>query len=403
MPRLKVVKPGLLTTIQDAGRRGFEHLGVMVGGWMDDCSSCWANRLVGNVQGTAVLEITLMGPELVAEGDGWLAWTGADFEVTVEGTPWPSGTSRYIRDGESIRFGVCKDGARAYLAAAGGFLGDEVLGSRSTDLIAGIGGMGGRQIAKGDVLSYAGGPAKWASALVGTMIRDKRLRILPGVRRDWLAAEAWDRLVGEAYRVNARSNRVGIRLDGPELAGRAPKGDAISEGMAIGAVQAPPSGELLVLTKSRGSIGGYPTLAHVITADWPVLAQLRPGEEVTFQEVDQEEAYRALSERRREMAQPLIPVSADHHIVSRLPGEIVRVLAPMWSTVYVSRAPGGCPLAPVGSVVEQGQVLAILEVMKQFYDLDSPAGGRVSAIHFTDGAMVHENTVLFEIEADESK
>ncbi|NMP25185.1 biotin/lipoyl-binding protein [Sulfobacillus sp. DSM 109850] len=270
----------------------------------------------------------------------------------------------------------------------------------STDLVGGFGGLEGRALRPGDVVTYAGGKAEWLSAPTETLITDRQVRILPGARRDQLPAEMWMRLLSQRFQVSTRSNRVGIRLEGPPLADASLKGDAISEGMAVGSIQAPPSGELLVLTKGRGSIGGYPTLAHVIMADWPILAQLRPGQAVSFTEVDQDQARHALLERRRAAAAPLRPVS--ERITSlRTSDPTVPVSAPMWSTVYVSQQPGASPLAPIGAFVNAGQTLAVLEVMKQFYDLESPVSGRVKAVHFADGATVEEGTLLFEIDASQ--
>lgn len=301
MPSIELTTSGLLTTIQDSGRKGQEHWGIMVGGWMDDYASCWANRLVGNGSDSAVLEMTLLGPDFTSEEEGWFAWTGANFAVTVNGHPWPSGTARLISSGSLVHFGSCTEGVRAYLAAAGGFVGERLYGSASTDLVAGFGGSRGRPLRSGDVVAYRGGDAGPWRAPVDTMIRSDQVRILPGARLDRMASDAWSRLVQNRYRVSPRSDRVGIRLTGPALSDAPQVGNGISEGMTIGAIQAPPSGELLLLAKSRGSIGGYPTIAHVITADWPIMAQLRPGQEIQLVPVDLETASLALAERRRAM------------------------------------------------------------------------------------------------------
>ena len=308
MPHLKVVKPGLQTTIQDAGRLGYEHLGIMVGGWLDDYAGRWANRLLHNALGEAVLEMTLVGPELVAEDEGWLALTGADFGAMVAGQPWLPGSTWYVHARDRIRFGVAKNGVRGYLAGAGGILGDQVLGSCSTDLTAQFGGMHGRALQTGDVVEYGGGPGTLVSAPVNTVVVDKGLRVLPGSHRNRIPSEVWERLIHGSFRVNSRSDRVGIRLDGEKPPYTISASESISEGMAIGSIQAPPSGELLILTKSRGSIGGYPTLGHVITADWPILAQLRPRDVVTFITVDAEQAHNVLLEREKLLSLPLVAV-----------------------------------------------------------------------------------------------
>jgi len=296
MPRIRVIKPGLQTTIQDGGRRGYEHLGVMIGGWLDDYAAKWANRLLGNDDEAALLEITLLGPELVAEDSGWAALAGADLGASLNGEAWLPGSNRAIHAGDRIRFGGMKRGARAYLAFAGGILAEEFLGSRSTDVVARFGGLGGRALKAGDVLEYSRNSAYPLMAPVDTCLLRPMIRVLPGVRVDRFPEGTLERMVSSSFRVSPRSDRVGMRLDGPAVTDEAMASDGISEGMAVGAIEVPPSGELLILLKSRGSIGGYPTLAHVIMADWPVLAQSKPGDAVRFCLVNLDEAQVALME-----------------------------------------------------------------------------------------------------------
>lgn len=298
MGAIRVLKPGLQTTIQDQGRRGYEHYGVMVGGWLDDYAASWANRLLENDENAPVLEVTIMGPEFVAETNGWASLAGADLGTTINGEPWRPGTSRELLTGDHVGFGRPHHGARAYLGFAGGIEGDVVLGSRSTDMVGRFGGRGGRPLAAGDILTYAGGVRQPAIAPVETCIVSDTVRVLPGARVDRFPAGALDRMTSAEFRASPRSNQVGLRLEGPPVTTVPSSGDGISEGMAIGSVEVSPSGELLVLLKSRGSIGGYPTLAHVITADWPILAQTRPGDIVKFTTVSFHDARVALAERR---------------------------------------------------------------------------------------------------------
>ncbi len=306
MPSIKILKPGLLTSVQDAGRYGYEHLGVMVGGWMDDFAARWANRLVGNPLGTAVLEITLMGPTFEAQDAGWLALAGADLGATVNDVPWQPGSTRRLDPGDCVSFGRKTSGMRGYLSFAGGLEIPAVLASQSTDLVAGFGGFQGRALAIGDELFYVGSEVEPALAPVSTCILDSVLHVLPGVRHGWFKSGTWEKFLAGKFRVDHRSNRVGLRLTGTPIVSEPIDGDQVSEAIAIGSVEVTPSGELLVLTKSRGSIGGYPTLAHVVVADWPILAQLVVGQVVSFVETDESGAACLLRQRERELQADLV-------------------------------------------------------------------------------------------------
>lgn len=299
MPGIRILKPGLLTSVQDAGRKGYEHLGIMVGGSMDDFAASWANRLVGNSLSAAVLEITLLGPTFEALDAGWMALAGADLGAMVNGIPWHPGYTRHVVPGDTVSFGRAVFGMRAYIGFAGGLDVQPVLGSRSTDLVAGFGGLEGRALLAGDELRYAGGHVEEAMAPGPTCLVSSVLRVLPASRLEGFSSGTWEKFLGGSYRVDPRSNRVGIRLDGPHILNARMAGDQTSEAIAIGSVEVPPSGELLILTKSRGSIGGYPTLAHVIAADWPVLAQLKLGSAVSFEATDVENAREVLCQQTR--------------------------------------------------------------------------------------------------------
>ncbi len=399
---ISVARPGLLTTVQDAGRKGYEHLGVMVGGWLDDWAAAWANRLVGNPLDRALLEITLLGPVLTVEEEGWAALAGADLGALVNGEEWLPGESRWLGAGDEIRFSGAKRGARAYLALAGELGADRIFGSQSTDLVAKFGGIGGRALKVGDRLTFSGGAANaaWAAPL-DTLQLGPVIRVLPGVRVERFPHDALERLVSGQFRVSTHSDRVGLRLEGDAVTDAPMASASLSEGMAIGAIEVPPSGELLVLMKSRGSIGGYPTLAHVIRADWPRLAQLKPGERVQFQLVDLAEAERAMAAERSMLSLPLYP--ADRRPPSgssAIPGT-VWVQSPSWALAYRGTHPGDHPLVHVGDRVTEGQSLAVLEVMKTFSDLLSPGSGTVLEIRFTDGQEVQEGAALVVIALDQ--
>lgn len=401
---IEVRSPGLLTTVQDRGRRGYEHLGVMVGGVLDDYAAAWANRLLGNPPDAAVLEITLVGPTLAVLEGGWAALAGADLQARVDGEPWPPGTAKKLPPGSLVSFGRAVRGARAYLAFAGGLDVPPVLDSRSTDLVSGFGGLGGRALAAGDRLRFGDLEAEPVRAPVDTCLARDVVRVLPGVRLERFPPTALERLAQGVFRVSPRSDRVGLRLEGPAVVDAPMPSDAISEAMAIGAVEVPPSGELLVLLKSRGTIGGYATLANVITADLPVLAQLRPGESVRFRVVGEEEALEAVRSLWATLAWPLERAEGGGPSPAggAPPAERLVVPAPSWCVVWRANAPGQPPLVEVGDRVEAGQPLALVEVMKVFTPLLSPAGGVVTAIHFADGAVVEEGAPLVELALERS-
>lgn len=399
---ISVVRPGLLTTVQDAGRKGYEHLGVMVGGWLDDWAAAWANRLVGNPPDAALLEMTLLGPVLTVDEGGWAALAGANLGAAINGKAWLPGESRLLRAGDEIRFTGPKRGARAYLALAGELGAEKVFGSQSTDLVAKFGGIGGRALKAGDRLTVSGGAANQAwAAPVDTLQLGPVIRVLPGVRVDRFPNGTLERLIGGQFRVSAHSDRVGLRLEGDQVTDAPMASASLSEGMAIGAIEVPPSGELLILLKSRGSIGGYPTLAHVIRADWPCLAQLKPGDTVEFRLVDLAEAEQAMKAGRALLSLPLR--SADHRLSSAsssLPGT-VWVRSPSWAVAYRGTHPGADPLVRVGDRVEEGQALAVLEVMKTFSDLVTPGAGTVIKVQLTDGQEVQEGDALVLIALDQ--
>lgn len=294
MTTVRVVRPGFLSTVQDMGRWGYEHWGVMVGGAQDEWALAWANRLLGNGENQPALEITALGPDLEVMAAGPLALAGADLSATVDGEPWISGTGRTVGVGTRIRFGARRRGFRAYLAFPGGVAVPEVLGSRTTDLVSGIGGLSGRAMIAGDLLESNDIGGTVASTAWPTMRAGHVLRVMPGVRRNRFPASSYFQLLTREFAVSADSNAIGLRLTGEPVA--SPRGDWPSEGMAIGSIECPPSGHLLVLMKGRGSLGGYPPLAHVIRADWPVMAQLAPGDRVIFEGVDTEGARAALAQ-----------------------------------------------------------------------------------------------------------
>ncbi|MET0164523.1 MAG: biotin-dependent carboxyltransferase family protein, partial [Vicinamibacterales bacterium] len=218
---MHVIRPGLLTTIQDLGRWGYQASGVPVAGPMDDFSHRLANLLVGNPRDAATLEVTLIGPELEFDVPAVVAVSGADFDVTCNGQPIPMNTSTAIPGGARLAFGRRAAGARAYLAVSGGVRTNPLLGSRATHLVSAMGGIGGRALVGGDRLpigaSFQAGTLRRAPGIALPNAGRARLRIVPGPQNEWFRPQASTTLTSVSFRVSPRSNRMGYRLEGPPL------------------------------------------------------------------------------------------------------------------------------------------------------------------------------------------
>ncbi len=276
---IEVIEPGALTSVQTAaGRIGWRHLGIPVGGAADAWSARLANRLVGNDDDAALLEVTLSGLVARATGPLWLAVTGARCEVAVDGRAVAHGEAVWVpRDGV-VRLGAAASGVRSYVAVGGGIAVEPVLGSRSTDTLAWVGPprvVAGAELPVGP--SY-GAPAAYDAPRPP---RPGPLRVDPGPRADWFGPDALRRLCGTSDTVTPASNRIGLRLDGPPLE-RVRDGELPSEGMVLGAVQVPPDGRPVVFLADHPTTGGYPVLAVVRAEDLWRCAQLRPGDRVGF-------------------------------------------------------------------------------------------------------------------------
>ena len=318
---LTVIKGGVLTSVQDLGRFGYQHFGVVVGGAADPFLARLANVLVGNPENAALLEVALVGPELRFEGDALVAWCGAEFDARLDGTPLPRNRPVRVQAGEVATFGVVRAGARAWLAVAGGIDVPVVLGSRSTCRRFGFGGFGGRALVAGDRL-VTGAPSVWAQRIMGSLTTrsraacdwsvrpeslgiapaSKRFRVLRGPEWDWFGREAQARFFDSPFRVTKEADRMGVRLEGPSLALDEPR-EMISSGVNVGVVQTPPGGQPIILLCSRQTVGGYPRLAAVATVDHGRLAQLKHGDVVTFEEIELNAAHALYLARERDFNQ----------------------------------------------------------------------------------------------------
>lgn len=310
---LHVVKPGLLTTVQDRGRFGLQHLGVVPCGPMDPVALEFANALVGNGGGEAALEITLLGPLLVFEEAALIALCGAACSATLSGCPLPLDRPVLVPKGARLATGRALRGSRAYLAVAGGIGVVPVLGSRSTCIPAQFGGFAGRALRAGDVLPLSRGAAQLAELRYARLAARARER--DGVKtvpwsapsltlpeREPIVAHVlegrhfaqFDRasqraFLGATWRVSPDSNRMGFRLSGPVLA-RAEPVEILSEPTCLGTVQVPSGGAPIALMADHQTTGGYPKIAEIAGADVPRVAQLAPGGTVRFARCTLDEA-----------------------------------------------------------------------------------------------------------------
>jgi len=315
-----VRKPGVLASVQDLGRHGHRQLGICPGGALDVLALTLANRLVGNADRAAGLELTMGGCELQFEADTRIALAGDDFGASLDGVPlWPC-WSVPVAAGQTLRLaganagGTKKPGVRSWLAVAGGIDVPPVLGSRSTDLKAGFGGLQGRALRKGDRLPTG-------VAMLDAAQRERRpfgirgpdwgpaeddgaiaLRVLPGPEFELFTLAAREQLWGERWRITPQSNRMGSRLEGAELR-RKRSGDMLSSGVIPGTIQVPPSGQPIILMGDAQTTGGYPRIGVVIRADLWKLAQAPLNGRLRLVQVDQPQALAAWAGQQRYLAQ----------------------------------------------------------------------------------------------------
>ena len=305
------MRAGFLTSVQDLGRTGYRQFGVSLGGALDAFALRVANLLVGNEESVAGLEITLGGLQLRFADQRIVAWCGGEFDVRVGSTSVPAGHAALINAGEELKFNHPKTGCRCWLAISGGIDAPTVLGSRSTDLRASFGGFEGRAVRDGDELplgnfrrsqtAAAGRISSWSAPepWSQTASANPILQVVRGPDWDRFGASTLQRFTSESFAVSPDSDRMGVRFDGPELQ-RSDDVDLISEAASPGTIQVPPSGRPILLLGDCQTIGGYPKIAHVITFDLPVAAQLRAGDHVRFSEVSLTDAHRLLLQRERE-------------------------------------------------------------------------------------------------------
>jgi biotin-dependent carboxylase-like uncharacterized protein len=288
MSGIRVLAPGFLTTVQDLGRYGHAHRGISASGAADALALRAGNLLVGNAENAAALEMTLAGSEFEFEQDAVIALTGSDF-----GAGLPMWAPVEVKAGETVRCGGTKGGARCYLAVRGGIDAPLTLGSASAHLLTGV---GGGAIKKNAVLGVGAAAVRKPRAAVKDPPRSERtgtVRVTDGPQAAWFGGE----LLQSAYRVAEECNRMGIRLTGDPMPN--PGGGMLTEGVALGAIQVPPDGQPIILFVEHQTTGGYPKPANVISADFWLLGQMRPRDEVKFEKVEIERALELLQAQEK--------------------------------------------------------------------------------------------------------
>jgi antagonist of KipI len=287
MSAIRVVSPGLQTTVQDLGRFGWAHFGISASGAADPFALRAGNLLAGNTENAAAIEMTLMGAAFEFESDTIIALTGSDF-----GAGQPLWTPVEIKAGQTLRCGPTQSGARSYLCVRGGIAVPKTMGSASTHIITGV---GGRPLKAGDVLPIGKEAIRRQRPAPKSIppIGDGPLRATDGPQSEAFA----DDLYRATYAVAEESNRMGLRLRGPAIASAA--GHMVTEGAPLGAVQVPPDGQPIILFVEHQTTGGYPKPANVISADFRRLGQLRPRDQVSFERVTIEQALRELQRQEQ--------------------------------------------------------------------------------------------------------
>jgi antagonist of KipI len=302
---LRVANPGALTLVQDSGRLGFQRYGVSVSGAVDAEALFIGNLLAGNAADAAALEVTFGGAEFVFESDTIAAIAGADLNASLDGTPLPVWESFLTPAGSVLRFAAPVSGLRAYLACAGGIATPPVLGSRSTHTGSRLGGLDGGPLKANETLplgepsSNAAPGRRLPDDLRPGYSRELTVRVIPGPQDDAFTAEGIETFYSSPYTVTEKSDRQGVRLDGPKIEVKNGRYDIVSDAVVFGSVQVPGDGMPIVLLADRQTTGGYAKIGVVATVDLPRLAQAAPAMVIRFVQTSVQEAQQALRERRQ--------------------------------------------------------------------------------------------------------
>ena len=306
MSTIEIHAPGLMTTVQDLGRQGFGPIGVSPSGAADPISLRLGNRLVGNEENAAGLEMMLLGGTFVFPQGAIVALTGSDFGAMLDDVRVDVGASVHVHPAQTLRMGPTTSGARCYLCVQGGIIVKPFLGSASTHILSGLGGFEGRPLRKGDVLPIGRGVKRFRKRVISPQASEnfsqrKSLRVTPGPQADWFSESSLRAFCAGTYRIGEQSNRMGLRLEGAAVTQNSER-EMISEGVSLGAVQVPPGGSPIILFVEQQTTGGYPKIANVISADLHRVGQLRPRDEIRFEQVTFDAARSLLVEQEKLLA-----------------------------------------------------------------------------------------------------
>lgn len=301
---IKIITPGLLTTVQDCGRFGYQASGFSVSGVMDMRSYKIANILAGNAENLAVLEMTMLGVTVEFTQNTVFALTGGDFSPTLNGDSVKMYQTVYANAGDVLKLGAAKTGSRGYLAVLGGIDVPLVMGSRSTNLKCKIGGYCGRALKAGDVLEIGDSYPVDYRKKVRTFPADDFsadeavIRVVLGPQDDYFTKKGIDTFLNETYTITKDADRMGFKLDG-DVIENVSGVDIVSDGIALGSVQVPSSGKPIIMLADRQTTGGYAKIATVVSVDIPKLVQLKPGSRIRFEAVSVNEAEKLYKKEQR--------------------------------------------------------------------------------------------------------
>ena len=307
MVAFEVIQPGAFTTVQDLGRYGYQKYGVSISGAMDRFALRVANLLVGNEEGEAAVEATVIGPKLKALGNVRIAITGADLSPEIDGKPVHMWRASQVSEGSTLSFGAPKSGCRSYLAVSGGIDFPVVMGSRSIHTRSNLGG-NGRALAKGDLIkikesevrSQESGAYQLTEGLVPAYGREWKVRVVMGPQNDYFTRRGIETFLSSEYEITAQADRMGYRLKGPDIEHKGGP-DILTDATPPGSIQVPGDGMPIILLADGQTTGGYSKIATVISVDQDLLAQARPGDKVRFQRVTITEAHRLLEEMEKKI------------------------------------------------------------------------------------------------------
>ena len=304
----EVLEPGILTTVQDLGRYGFSQFGVPPSGALDTFSLRVGNLLVGNGEGEACLEITLMGLKIKVLKEGVIAITGGDLSPTLNEEPLEMWRIHLLVEGDVITFKKVQAGCRAYLAVSGGFVVPKIMGSSSTYLSGNFGGLEGRKLRRGDILFTLDIPPsldklgfRFSNDWIPSLEKEMLLRVIPGPQDHHFTEKGFQTFYSSPYQVTPQCDRMGVRLEGPKIERRSDVEESIiSEGFISGAIQVPGDGKPIIILTELVT-GGYTKIATIISTDLSKVAQLKPGDQVRFKPISIEEAHNLLKEQEERL------------------------------------------------------------------------------------------------------